>query len=100
MGACSKRSPFLPTGIWHIQPLSTSEMSSFLPLDCTRVKLALVLIKTCRHLELGPQKPVTPPTLLSQASQPSLIWEKEEQVYFRGGEVLTGQTCFILEGQA
>lgn len=70
----------------QIQTHSASETSSFLPLDCARVKLALALIKTCRHLEWGPQKPVTPPTSLSQASQPPQCtvstWEKEEQAPF------------------
>lgn len=67
----ARRSHFLATGIRQIQTHSASEMSSFVPLDCARVKLALALIKTCRHLEWGPQKPVTPPTSLSQANQPS-----------------------------
>ena len=43
-------------------------MSSFLPLNGARVKLALALIKTCQHLE--PQKPVTPLTSLSWTNQP------------------------------
>lgn len=40
-------------------PLSTSEMSSFLPFDRARVKLVRALIKTCRHLEQGGGGPET-----------------------------------------
>lgn len=55
-------------GIQQIRTLSASEMSGFLPLDCARVKLAQMLIKTCRHLEWDPQKPVTLPASLSQGT--------------------------------
>lgn len=75
-------------------------MSSFPPLDCARVKLALALIKTCRHLEWGPQKPVTPPTSLSQADQPSPMHSfhggeggtSPSHLGTRGRGALTGQT--------
>lgn len=61
--------PSIATGTLQIETLFASEMSSFLPLHGARVKLALALMKTCRHLE--PQKPVTPPTPLSWKNQPS-----------------------------
>lgn len=47
-------------GTMHIRMLLASEMSSFLPLDCARVKLSLALIKTCQHLELGPTETCHP----------------------------------------
>lgn len=47
------------------QRLPASEMSSLLPLDCARVKLARALIKTCHCLAWGPPEACHPPTSLS-----------------------------------
>lgn len=108
--ACAQPPPLGMAGTVHIQTLLASEMSSFLPLDCARVKLSLALIKTCQHLEPGPHRNLSPllhhyprKSALSEAVS-ILDWGQEEQAPCvrrpRGGRGLAGPCLLVLEGQA
>ena len=56
--------PSIATGTLQILTLSASEMSSFLPLHCARVKLALALMKTCQHLKWSPSPETCHPSYI------------------------------------